>query len=158
MMKGLHPAWICLGVAAVAAMGIARADTASAPTPVQIVQARQAALDMSAATFVEMKHAAEAGEDVTKQATMANALAKWAKALPTMFPAGTGAGQVSVPTRARPEIWSDRATFEARAADYQAAAAKLAQLAQAGDAAGFGAQLDTVKNACGACHKDFQAR
>lgn len=157
-MKRMHAGLIVVGtVVALAATVIARADTAASPTGTQMVQARQASLDMSAATFVTMKHAAEEG-DISKMEQPANALAKWSKALPIMFPAGTGIGQVSIPTKAKPEIWSNRATFEQRAADYAAAAAKLPELAKAGDAAAFNAQLDTVKKACGACHQDFQAR
>jgi cytochrome c556 len=157
-MTRIHPALICLGLAAVAAAGLAQAQTVSPPSLTQIVQARQASLEMSAVTFGEMKQAMDSGGDVKKQAFVANALSDWSKVLPTMFPAGTGVGQVSIPTKARPEIWTNRAVFESRAADYAAATAKLSQLAQAGDTPGFTAQLDVVKKACSACHTDFQAR
>jgi cytochrome c556 len=156
-VRQIYAGLIVLGTAALAAAMVARADTAASPSPTQIVLARQASLDMSAATFVSMKQAASEG-DISKLAQPANALASWSKVLPTLFPAGTGAGQVSVPTKAKPEIWSNRATFEQRAADYAAAAGKLPQLVKAGDTAGFTAQLDVVKKACGACHQDFQAR
>jgi cytochrome c556 len=156
-VKQMYAGLIVLGTAALAAAVIARADTAASPSPTQIVLARQAALDMSAVTFVTMKQAAASG-DISKMGDPAGALAGWSKVLPTLFPAGTSVGQVSIPTKAKAEIWSNHAVFEQRAADYAAAAAKLPQLVKAGDTAGFTAQLDVVKKACSACHKDFQAR
>ena len=82
----------------------------------------------------------------------------WFILLPALFPAGTGAGQSSVETKAKPEIWTNWSTFQSRASDYAAATAKLADLAKAGDTPGFTAQLDVVKKSCDACHSDFKAR
>jgi cytochrome c556 len=77
--------------------------------------------------------------------------------MPAMFPSGTGIGETSVKTQAKPEIWKDRATFEQRAADYAAAADKLADLAKANDAEDFKAQLAEVSLKCDACHATFKA-
>jgi cytochrome c556 len=144
--------------AALSATGISQAQTPAAPSPAQIIKARQAALDMSAITFAALKQAMESGADVSKFGYQAHALAGWAAALPTLFPTGTGEGQAGVDTKARPEIWSNRAGFEARAADYAATTAKLADFAKAGDAAGFASQLALVKKSCDACHTDFKER
>ncbi|HWD28673.1 MAG TPA: cytochrome c [Rhizomicrobium sp.] len=129
------------------------AQTAAAPSPAQIVKARQASLMMSAITFASLKQGAEG--DVSKLGFPAKALASWAAVLPTLFPAGTGPGQAG-DTEAKAEIWTNRAGFEARAADYGSATAKLADLAKAGDSAGFTAQLAVVKKACDSCHADFK--
>ena len=147
-----------IAAAALFAIGISQAETPAAPSPAQIIKARQAGLDMSAITFSALKQAVESGADVSKFGYQAHALAGWATALPTLFPAGTGEGQAGVDTKAKPEIWSNRAGFEARAADYAAATAKLADFAKAGDAAGFASQLPLVKKACDACHTDFKER
>lgn len=150
--------------AAVWAVGVAGLAVAQQPavpaalTPDQIVQARQAAYDMSAVTLAEMKLAAKDGMAAKKQAYPANALGRWARALPTMFPQGTAPGSVSIPSHARPEVWSDRAGFEKAAADYAAAADKLRDIAQADDAAGFEAQLGVVDKACDACHDNFKMK
>ena len=73
-----------------------------------------------------MKAAADAGADVHSLVLPARALARWARTLPTMFPAGT-----NLPiSKALPAVWSDRAGFEARAAAYAAAAQALAEAAQ----------------------------
>jgi cytochrome c556 len=134
------------------------ADTVSAPSAEQIVAARQASLDMSVITFSGMQNAMKNGDEAKKVSYFAKALARWAKVLPTLFPPGTGAGQQPLPTAALPDVWSNRAEFEQRAADYAAATDKLSALAQANDTAGFTAQLPEVKKACDACHKDFKQR
>jgi cytochrome c556 len=54
-------------------------------------------------------------------------------------------------------VWTDRAQFERLAADYGAAATRLAELAQAGDKAAAAAQWDAVSNACEVCHEPFRS-
>jgi cytochrome c556 len=159
-MTRVHPAYILLGLAALAGAGLAQAQTAATPAPslAQIVLARQASLEMSGVTFIQMKHAMESAEQAKNESSAANALALWAKTLPAMFPAGTAIGQTSITSKAKPEIWTNRPQFESRAADYAAATAKLSDLAKADDAAGFTAQLDAVRKTCSACHEDFKAR
>jgi cytochrome c556 len=153
--------FVPVAVCALVAAGLAAAETASAPIALpadQFVQARQASLDMSAATMAEMRTAVKDGLPVKKQAYPANALGRWARVLPTLFPAGTGPGAVSVPTHARPEIWTDRANFEKAAANYAAAADKLRDIAQTDDATGFAAQLETLDKACDACHDKYKSK
>lgn len=130
------------------------ADTASGLSAEQIIAARQAGYDMSAATFGGMMKATKDGASAKDEGFQAHALAKWAKVVPTMFPAGTATGA----TKARPEVWSNRDGFNRAAAIYAAATDKLAQLSEANDTPGFTAQLGEVKKACDACHQDFRQR
>ena len=120
-----------------------------------VVRARQAAYRLSAGAFGAMKPVIDGGGDVKPLAFGAKALANWARIIPSMFPAGTGV-EAGAPTKARPEIWSDRAGFEQRAADYAAAADKLAQLAEANDKAGFAAQWTAVRQTCSNCHDRYR--
>ena len=62
---------------------------------VDAIAARQASLDMSSITFRSMGDAMKAGREAKSQGYPAAVLAKWAKALPRMFPAGTGQGETS---------------------------------------------------------------
>jgi cytochrome c556 len=119
--------------------------------------ARQASLDMSSITFRSMGDAMKAGREAKSQGYPAAALAKWAKALPRMFPAGTGEGETSADSQAIIAIWRDRAGFERAAANYAAATARLAALAAANDTAGFTKQLEEVDQACGLCHARYKA-
>jgi hypothetical protein len=59
-------------------------------------------LDMSATTFHSMERAMKAGQEAKSQGYPAMALAKWAKALPRMFPSGTGQGESSAMSRRSP--------------------------------------------------------
>jgi len=120
------------------------------------IKARQASFHLSAGAFGPMKAAIESGADVKPFAFGAKGLARWARAMPSMFPAGTGP-EAGVPTKALPAIWSDRAGFEARATEYAAAADRLAELADANDKAGFAAQWMTVRQSCSTCHDSYRA-
>lgn len=121
------------------------------------IAARQASLDMSSITFRSMGDAMKAGREAKSEGYPAAALAKWAKALPRMFPAGTGQGETPAATQARPEVWRDRAGFEQAAANYADQTARLAALAAANDTAGFTKQLDVVNQACAICHGRYKS-
>ena len=143
---------------AIGAAALAQAPAAAREPGIDaaaVIRARQSAYMLSAATFGGMKPVIDAGGDVKPLAFGAKALARWARTLPTLFPAGTGA-EAGVPTKARPEIWSDRAGFEQRAAEYAAAADRLAELAEANDKAGFAAQWTATRQACSNCHDRFR--
>ena len=86
------------------------------------VLARQAGMDMSLLTIRSIEAFMKAGGEAKNQGFPAAVLAKWAKALPPMFPAGTAKGETSVETQALPALSKDHAGFE-RAAAYYAAAA-----------------------------------
>jgi cytochrome c556 len=153
MLKGLIAlSGVLMGFAAVGfsqagAPGVSGAD---------VIAARQASLDMSSITFRSMGDAMKAGREAKSQGYAAASLAKWAKALPRMFPSGTGKGETSADTQARPAIWRDRAGFDRAAANYADATARLAALAAANETAGFTSQLDEVNRACGLCHGGYK--
>jgi cytochrome c556 len=147
----LSGAWIGL-----AAIGLPQQNTPGVSGP-DAISARQASLDMSSITFRSMGDAMKAGREAKSQGYPAAALAKWAKALPRMFPAGTGEGETSVRSQALLAIWRDRAGFDQAAANYAAATARLAALAGANDTEGFTKQLEEVNQACGACHAHYKA-
>jgi len=121
------------------------------------IAARQASLDMSAITFHSMVDAMKAGREAKSQTYPALALAKWAKTLPRMFPAGTGEDETSFGSQALPTIWKDRTGFDQASANYAAATARLASLASANDTAAFTSQLDVVNNACNSCHTRYKS-
>jgi len=92
--------------------------------------------------------------DVAKHAT---AIAATAKKIPSLFPKGSGRGDLSdKQTRALPAIWTDWAGFEKHAGALQTAAEKLATVAKAGDKDAIGKQVAEVGKACGGCHKAFR--
>jgi cytochrome c556 len=158
-MANAHWVFPALGLL-IAAIGMATAQTpvVQAPAPrltaEQIVAARQASMDMSGAVRGYMKIAVNGGTEPKKTIYPSDGLAKWAKALPSMFPAGTGPD--AIPTHAKPEIWSDRAGFERAANDFIAQTERLSQFAHANDTVNFTAQLEVVGKSCTACHDAYQ--
>ena len=141
----------CIGIAA-----IAFSQEGSGVSGSDAIVARQASLDMSSITFRSMSDAMKAGREAKSQGYPAAALAKWAKALPRMFPAGTGKGETSASTQALPTVWRDPTGFESAAANYADATARLAALAGANDTPGFTKQLEEVDHACGSCHARYK--
>ena len=122
-------------------------------TPEQIVAARQASYFLSGGSFASMKAAAEAGADVKQLVFPSRTLARWARTLPTMFPAGTNLPS----SKALPAVWSDRPGFEARAAAYAEAARLMAEAAQSGDRAAFLARWAETRATCSACHDTYRS-
>src|SRR6202050_5592302 len=138
MLKGLVVlSGVLMGLAAV---GLPQVETPRVSGADAII-ARQASLDMSSIAFRSMVDAMKAGREAKSQGYPAAALAKWAKALPRMFPPATGQGETSVSTQALLAIWRDRAGFDRAAANYVDATAQLTALAAANDTPGFSRQL-----------------
>ncbi len=86
------------------------------------------------AAFVAMKDAAEGYE--------------------TLFPDGTETGGE---TEAAPAIFTDRAGFEAKVADFEASLVKVTTAAPASVEA-LGAMVGEVGQNCGACHKAYRVK
>jgi cytochrome c556 len=148
----MKPTLMIAAALAAGLAGLAHAD-APAPTPApDVVAGRQAAFSLSNVVFGGMRPVVEAGGDVKSLTRGARVLARWARAMPGLFPEGSNLGR----TTASPAVWSDRPGFEAAAARYAEAATRLAELADANDKAGFAAQYKVVGDTCGACHKAYR--
>ena len=140
---------------AVCTVGSPQEKTAGFSGP-EAIAARQAGMDMSLLTIRSIEKAMKAGAEAKNQGFPAAVLAKWAKALPPLFPAGTGKGESSLETQALPPLSRDHAGFERAAAYFAGATARLAELATANDTSGFTKQLDVVNRACNACHATYK--
>ncbi len=140
---------------AIGLAGLSRAGDAVDVKPDDIIAARQAGYDLQQGVATAMKSAVDSGSSVKGLEDGAKGLVSWGKVIPTLFPVGTETGHG---TKAKPEVWSDRAGFEKAAANFVAAADKLAPLAAADDKAGFAAQFKEVGGTCGACHRQFRNR
>jgi cytochrome c556 len=66
-----------------------------------------------------------------------------------LFPEGSGGGE----SRAKPEIWTDRAGFDKQMKDAQAAAVALSAVK---DEAAFGPALRTLGSNCKSCHDMYR--
>lgn len=124
----------------------------SSPTPQDLVTARQAGMDMSAATLTLLKNASSNGVPLKNLVFPASGLVKWSAALPTLFADSTK----GLPSRAKPTVWTDRAGFQGKAADLASAAKAVAAAAAADDKPGFDAALASLGASCKGCHDSYQ--
>ena len=69
----------------------------------------------------------------------------------------TPGSDTGAPTKAKPEIWKDRAKFDNHMKEAQAEAAKLAKVAGT-DLATMRAQVQATAKACSNCHDDFRSK
>ncbi len=151
---------LLLGLAAMGLSGLATARTVPAGADLSfpadtLIAARQAGYDLQAGVAASMKTVIEAEGDVKGLVDGAKGLSSWGHVIPALFPDGTQSGHN---TKARPEVWSDRACFQKAAQTFWMEADKLAILADANDKAGFAAQYTVTTQACGACHRAYRVR
>lgn len=69
-----------------------------------------------------------------------------------------GSQKGSIPTRAKPEIWAEKAKFDGLAEKLQAEMAKLNAAAKTGSLDNIKSAMGGVGATCKACHDDYQAK
>lgn len=151
--KTLHAAVLA---AVVPALALAAAP-AAAPSPQAAIAARQAGFKKMGAAMKALNDQLKSGapaKDVVENA--ARTVAFTAREQAKLFPAGSGAS-AGVKTDALPNIWTDRAGFDALMVRLAAESGKLQAVTSGGDAAAIGAQAKATGQACAACHRQFRA-
>jgi cytochrome c556 len=120
----------------------------------QQIAARQAMMHMAATLlFQEVMPVAKNGTDVKAAGHAADGLDLFGHSIAGLFPEGSTGPN----SRALPAIWANKADFDAKANAFGDSAARLKQLADAGDSAGFKAQAAVVASGCNACHSLYRA-
>lgn len=148
-MKTLSKLALALGLSTLAATAMAQ------PKPENFVKQRQSAFALIGWYFSPMAPVARGEQPFNK----ADAEMRTARlvALSSMPWEGFAPGTDKVGnTKAKPEIWSQQAKFKAAGDKMQEEIKKLADLAKAGDEAGFKRQFGVVGGTCKACHDDFR--
>lgn len=143
---------------AVVAMAAAAVMTA-VPAAAQFAKAEEAVKYRKAVMTVMGQHLGRIGAVVKGQAPYGPSVAADAKLVETMshlpfaaFGEGTDGGE----TRARSEIWSDRAKFDKAAEEMQKAVAELAKVAASGDESALKGAFGAAGKSCKNCHDDFR--
>ena len=139
-------------------LGAAAATGQTPAPPAEAVPARQS-------QFREIGTAFKAiNDELRKEAPGKFALASSARQIATdlkqvrlMFPAGSGPVP-GVKNKARPEIWTNRATFDKAAAAAIVEADKLSAVMHGGDQAAVMTQAKALGLTCQACHRQFRAK
>jgi cytochrome c556 len=117
------------------------------------VEARQAGFKKMGAALKAITEQLKTGSpDPSTLAAPAQALVGFAEKVPHWFPAGSGAE-----TDALPNIWTDRARFDALAKDLLAEVKNLSATLAANDLAAMKEQAKRTGAACSACHRSYRA-
>lgn len=135
------------------ALALGTAGSGGAWAQADVVAQRKDEMKRSGAHLEAIKKIIDAGEAVDPIAPRAQEMNGYFATLATLFPAGS-----TEDSKARPEVWSDRAGFEKAAANATAATARLASVAGGGDKDATAAAFREVGASCGACHRNYRAR
>ena len=127
-----------------------------AAAPDVIKERRQGLKDMGEA-FKTVRDELSGGKDAAKIKAASATITKTANAMVNWFPAGSGT-EAGVKTLAKPEIWSDPATFTAARQKLVDEAAKFALLANSGDMAAIGGGVRGLGGSCKNCHDNFRVK
>jgi len=144
----------CLLAGAVWAMAV--------PASAQFAKAEDAIKYRKNALFVMQQNFARvagmAGGKIPFDAKVAAESAAVADYMAKLPWAGFGPGTDKGDTKAKPEIWSDKAKFDDYAKKMQGEMSKLAAAAQSGNLDNIKAAVNATGGACKACHDDFRAK
>lgn len=123
-----------------------------------IIKERQQGLKAMGEAFKLVRDQLKGGSpDAAAIKTAAATIQKTAGAMSKWFPKGTGP-DAGIKTAAKPEIWSDAATFDAARTKLVDETAKFAALANAGDMAAIGGGVRGLGGACKNCHDTFRVK
>lgn len=140
---------------AVSALTLSVPASAQFSKPENAIKYRQSAMFMMAQNFGRV--AGMAGGRIpfdAKVAADSAALADLMAKLPWEgFVAGTDSGK----TKAKPEIWTNRAKFDDYAKKMQTEMAKLVVAAKSGNLDSIKVAVNATGGTCKSCHDDFQA-
>ncbi|MEP7029328.1 MAG: cytochrome c [Pseudolabrys sp.] len=124
-----------------------------AQTPAQIVKERQDGMEKMWPDFYQAiaRTLRIDSPDLAFVAATAPKAAEHVKKLATLFPPGTGREAVPT-TRAKPEIWTQRAEFDGALTAMIDATNAMGAAAKSGDVAKVKAEWTNFAKACGTCH------
>jgi cytochrome c556 len=123
----------------------------------KIVNDRQELMKQQGRQLVAVRnYFQDKGDQATATAAI-DALMKSVPKVPDSFPPGTGIGEVSVKTRAKPEIWKEHDKFLAADKTVVGQIAQLDTAVKGGDKAKIEAVFKEI-NFCNGCHDTFRAK
>jgi cytochrome c556 len=123
--------------------------------PENQVKYRRAAYQLMNLNFGNLDAMAENKKPFNKEEAARNA--EFVALLATV-PKGFFGEGTDKDTRAKPEIWKNRADFDAKMDKMTNEAAKLPAVVKTGDMAAFRKQVHDLGEACKACHDEYRAK
>lgn len=138
------------------------AFTLAIPASAQFAKAEDAIKYRKNALFVMQQNfgrlAGMAGGKIPFDAKVAAESAAVAEFMSKLPWAGFGPGTDKGDTKAKPEIWTDKAKFDDYARKMQAEMGKLAVAAKSGNLDNIKAAVNATGGSCKSCHDDFRAK
>jgi cytochrome c556 len=125
--------------------------------PEDQLKLRKAAYSLMGYTFGSLDAMAQGKKPYAKEDAVRDAelLAQLARVPKGFF--GEGTDKVGE-TRAKPEVWTKRADFDAKMDKMVDEAGKLAQTARNGDVGALKAAVKELDTACSACHDEYRTK
>ena len=144
-------------LALAAAAAFATAVHAQTPKPEDQIKLRKAAYTLMGYTFGSLDAMANGKRAITQEEAARNAelLAKLATIPKGFFGEGSDKG---AETRAKPEIWTSRADFDAKMDKMVQETGRLSQAARTADLAALKKAVQEVDSACSSCHDDYRTK
>lgn len=121
------------------------------------IKARQDGMKQIGGSMKGLYETLNGDKDPAKLKAFANRLNSLAGQTKGWFPAGSGPSS-GEKTKAKAEVWTDPAGFEASRKAMVAAAGKLNAAAQTGDPAKVQAEFLAIRGTCKACHDKYQSK
>lgn len=145
----------CFSLAA-ALVAMAAPASAQFAKPEDAIKYRQSALSVMSAHFGRIGAMANGRVPFDAKVAVDNAdiVATMAKLPWAAFGPGTDKG--SIPTRAKPEIWTDQAKFRENSEKLVAETTKLAAAAKTGNLDALKVAFSATAGACKTCHDGFR--
>ena len=126
-------------------------------SPETIIETRKAGLKkMGAAMKVLGTQLKSGAPDNASMVAAAQTISAGAQQQSRWFPVGSGP-ESGIDTDALPNIWTDRAKFDATINQLVAESKNLTTVVSGNDPKTISAQVKVVGNVCGACHHSFRA-
>ncbi len=141
---------------AVLALALPFAAEAQTVKPEDQIKLRKSAYALMGYNFASLAAMAQGKKPFNKDEAARNAqlVATLAPVPGQFFGNDTDFGE----TKAKPEIWKNRSDFDAKMEKMKREAAKLPQVAGAGDMGAFKKQVSDTGAACKSCHDDYREK
>lgn len=141
--------------AALLAIGLS-ASTVSAQDKEKVIAERQELMKQQGREWVAIRNYLQGKGEQAAALSAAESLSKSVPKVAQYFPPGTGEGEVSVKTRAKPEIWKQHEKFLAAEKTVATQVAAVETTLKSGDKEKVEAAFKEL-DGCNGCHKEFRA-
>jgi|SRR5688572_17353769 len=143
-------------VAAIVLASTALVAVAQQPKPEDEIKLRRAAYALTGYNFASLGAMAQEKKPYNKDEAIRNA--EFVALLSTVPKGFFSEASQKGETKAKPDLWANKADFDKKMERMNAETAKLPQVARTGDFAALKKQVADTGATCKACHDDYRAK